>query len=493
MKRDIFADIRKEKGSLDRFFSACIGAGRAGEIMRYVPMQQLRKIQKECPFRYIRFHGLFHEEMNVVQRAQDGTLSFCFMYMDMLFDMLLEVGLRPIVELGLMPDTVAKDKAYVFWWKMNKSMPQDIREWEMLVEATVRHLSERYGEEEVKNWYFEVWNEPNHPGFFTEYQNIEKYFVLYDAAAHAVKRVCAAYRVGGPATAGMGWLPEMVSHCRENDVPLDFLTSHSYGVKGDFDPEGNAVTVLRDVDKVSKEIRVHGARCKEWGLPLFITEWSSSYSPADRVHDSYYSAPYILRTTKRCEGFAEAMSYWTFTDIFEENGPPTEPFHGGFGLLNVQSIPKPAYHAYKFLARLGDAEISCEDEDAYVCRSERGVQILFWNVQAPRLEGYGNRTYFGKKVPAEEIEDAQITLAGMTLCREYTVVWETVGDGAGDAYGAYLDMGAPKTLLPAETDALMKASEPKKECFTVRADENGTLSFALPQKENEAAFLEILF
>ena len=143
--RTIKANLNQAKGKLDRFFSACIGAGRAGEVMRYIPMQQLKKMQSECPFCYIRFHGLFHEEMNIVHRNEDGTLSFCFQYVDLLFDSLLEAGIRPIVELGLMPDIMAKDKAYVFWWKMNKSMPSDMREWEMLIEETVRHLTYRYG------------------------------------------------------------------------------------------------------------------------------------------------------------------------------------------------------------------------------------------------------------------------------------------------------------------------------------------------------------
>lgn len=493
MERKITADIRVESGKLDRFFSACIGAGRAGEIMRYVPMTQLGQIQKECPFRYIRFHGIFHEEMNVVRRAADGTLSFSFIYMDMLFDMLLAIGLRPVLELGLMPDIMAKDKEYVFWWKMNKSMPQDLCEWEALVEATVRHLTERYGEDELKEWYFEIWNEPNHKGFFTEYEHIEKYFELYDVAARAIKRVCVEYRVGGPATAGMQWLGETVAHCRENEVPLDFLTSHSYGVKGDFDPEGNAVTVLKNVDKVSTEIRVHGAKCKEWGLPLLITEWSSSYSPVDHIHDSYYSAPYILRTLKRSEGFAEMMSYWTFTDIFEENSPPTAPFHGGFGLMNVHSIPKPAYHAYRFLARLGDTALSCEDEDAYVCRSEKGVQILFWNVRLPDLGGFGNRKYFGRKLPAAPLEDAEIKLCGMEAGKEYCISVETVGEGKGDTYSAYLDGGLTNDLSREETAMLLEASRPPKRTFAARADENGVLRFSLEQKENEADLVEIFF
>ena len=165
--RTIHANIKNEKGKLNRFFSECIGAGRAAEVMRYIPMKQLQQVQKECPFRYIRFHGIFHEEMDVVRRDENGNLSFCFQYIDMLFDSLLEIGIRPLVELGLMPDVIAEKKEYVFWWKMNISMPKIMEEWEMRIEAFLRHITYRYGAEEIKNWYFEVWNEPNHKSFFT--------------------------------------------------------------------------------------------------------------------------------------------------------------------------------------------------------------------------------------------------------------------------------------------------------------------------------------
>ena len=488
--RTIQANLQKERGKLNRFFSACIGAGRAGEVMRYIPMMQLKQMQKECPFRYIRFHGIFHEEMNVVHRDENGKLSFCFQYIDMLLDMLLESNIRPIVEVGLMPDVMAKNEAYVFWWKMNKSMPKDISEWSALVDAFTRHVTYRYGEDEIRKWYFEIWNEPNHKGFFTEYQNINAYFELYDAAALAIKNICSDYKVGGPATAGMKWIPEMIAHCRENNVPLDFITSHSYGIKGDFDPEGNAIVYIPNVDKVSNEIRVHGEYCKNEGYPLIITEWSSSFSPTDFIHDSYYNAPYLLRAIKRSEGYADMFSYWTYTDIFEENAPPTNCFHGGFGLFNMNSIPKPTYYAYTFLHRLGDTELLCDDEDSYVCKSENGTQILLWNIKKPETKE-GNRKYFARPLPAAVLEDTAITIDGYHPHQTYTITVETIGYHTGDPYNAYLDAHFTELPTRKETAELIERSKPKKKTFSVTADEKGTLSFTISQMENSADFVEI--
>ena len=489
--RKITTDIRQEKGRLNRYFCKCIGAGRAAEVMRYQAFEQLKQIQKEIHFEYIRFHGLFHEEMAVVRRGADGKLLYNFQYMDLLFDSLLSIGLRPVVELGLMPDILGSEKKYVFWWKMNISMPKEMREWYELVEATVRHLTYRYGEEEVKKWYFEIWNEPNHRGFFSESQHIEKYFELYDNAAFAIKSVCPDYRVGGPATASIGWVPETIAHCKENNVPLDFLSTHNYPGRVAFDPDGTRQVFLSSLDELTDGFCEKGELCHQNGYPLLITEWSASASPRDGVHDSYFSAPLILRAIKRCEGKVDMFSYWAYTDIFEELGVPVKPFHGGFGLLNIQSLKKPSYHAYTFLHRLGDTELVCADEDTYACKTEDGVQVLFWNYVHPENQDAPNQDYFVRPLPAASIEDAEIIIGGLEAGKTYTVTTETVGYRAGDVYNEYLDCDFKELPLPSEIEMLLERSKPKKATTELTADANGSITMVVPQRENEVMFVQV--
>lgn len=489
--RTIRTDVRQEKGKLNRYFCKCIGAGRAAEVMRYVAFEQLKQIQKDIHFEYIRFHGLFHEEMGVVRRGSDGKLIYNFQYMDLLFDSLLSIGLRPVIELGLMPDILGCEKRYVFWWKMNISMPSDISEWYELVKETVRHFTYRYGEEEIKKWYFEVWNEPNHPGFFTESQNIEKYFELYDNAARAIKSVCEEYRVGGPATAGIGWVRETIEHCQKENVPLDFLSTHNYPGRVAFDPDGTRQVYLSDLDELTEGFCKRGELCHQSGYPLLITEWSASASPRDSVHDSYFSAPLILRSIKQCEGKVDMFSYWAYTDIFEEPGVPTTPFHGGFGLMNVQSLKKPSYHVYTFLSRLGDTELICEDEDTYACKTEEGVQVLLWNYVHPANQDAPNHIYFARPLPTSDIEDANIVIEGLEANKTYTVTTETVGYRAGDVYNEYLDSNFKELPLPEEIEMLTEKSKPKKTIAEVTSDANGKINIIVPQRENEVMFVQV--
>ena len=501
--RLIKADIRQKKGALNRYFAKCIGAGRAAEVMRHEAYRQLCTVQEECPFEYIRFHGLFHDEMGLVSqcengtlfnqyRENDGTLTYNYQYVDMLFDSLLEIGIRPLVEIGLMPGELRSGDTTVFWWKMFNTAPADYAKWEHFIESFVRHITNRYGEEEIKKWYFEVWNEPDLESFFHSDDRMNEYFKIYASTASAIKRVNADYKVGGPATAGLRWINDTISFCRENNIPLDFISGHYYCVRGDFDPDGKRTLYMMPHSYFTDMVNKVGKECHNEGYPLLMTEWSTSYSSRDRVHDSYFSAPFILHAIKSCEGSADMFSYWVYTDIFEEVGIGQEPFHGGFGLINLQSLKKPAFYAYKMLAELGDEEIVCDDKSAYVCRKQDEVEVLFWNSVIPdQSNGNHNNLCFASSDPSKILADATVTLSGFEAGKEYTLTVETVGYKMGDVYNAYLEMNLSDTPTREETAALAEASKPKAVEFTVFANADGVLEFSLPQSENQVDLVKI--
>ncbi len=254
--RTIAADCRQEAGILNRMAEFCVGAGRANEGLRADWQRQLRRVHEECGFRYLRFHGLFCDDMGVYREDKDGRPVYNWQYIDELFDFLESIGMKPFVELGFMPGALASGPQTIFWYRANVTPPKDYAKWEALIAAFVRHVTERYGAEEVRQWYFEVWNEPNLTGFWIGTTGGRKddefaptaraeYFKLYAASARAVKSVDPAYRVGGPATAGEGWIDETLAFCAGQRVPLDFISTHSYAtMSGYLDENGNAGTVI---------------------------------------------------------------------------------------------------------------------------------------------------------------------------------------------------------------------------------------------------------
>lgn len=464
-QRTINVDYNKVAGKLNTMFKECVGAGRANEGLRADWQQQLAYVKKECGFKYIRMHGLLTDDMAVYTEDNKGNPQYSFMYVDVLIDYLQSIGMKPFIELGFMPNALASGNQTIFWWKGNVTPPKDYEKWAALVRNLTQHFTERYGVDEVKTWYFEVWNEPNlTPGFWTGTQ--QEYFKLYKYAAQAVKSVNKEYRVGGPGTAGAAWESEMIDFCEKNNIPIDFVSTHSYGVnQGFLDEYGNGGTALsKDPMSVSSDVlqsRKEIAMSKKPGLELHYTEWSSSYTPADPLHDSYHEATYILEKLKQVGNAANSMSYWVFTDIFEEPGPRYTPFHGGFGLLTIQGINKPAFYAYQFLNKLGNTELVNEDSRSWVTKNSRGnLQLLLWDFTYTLPDSTNNQNYYIKDLPAKSKGKVKINLTNIPAGK-YTMEVYKVGYRANDAYTSYIDMGRPGRLNRQQVEKLKSLSNGK--------------------------------
>ncbi len=496
--REISASINKEKGSFNTMFNECIGAGRANEGLRADWQQQLARVKKECGFKYIRFHGLLTDDMAVYKEDRNGNPEYNYMYIDPLFDYLLSIGIKPFVELGFMPSALASGKQTIFWWRGNVTPPKDYDKWATLIKNLTEHFTERYGTEEVKTWYFEVWNEPNlSPGFWTGTQ--EEYFKLYKYSATAIKSVNKAYRVGGPATAGAAWVPEMIEYCSKNNVPIDFISTHTYGVEQGFlDEYGNSGTVLsKNPMAVSGDVLNSRKQISNSAMPnleLHYTEWSSSYTPADPIHDSYHEAAYILHKIKQVNGAANSMSYWVFTDIFEESGPRFTPFHGGFGLLNTQGINKSAYYSYKFLNEMGTTELQNTDQNSWVCKDEGGnVQVLLWDfTQTLPADSVNNQAYYIRDLPAKPKGKVRIDLSCIAKGKYKLEIYK-VGYKSNDAYSTYLAMGRPNQLTKAQVEQIKKQNDGSPFIVEkIQIKKNQSLVKELELCENDVYFLKLI-
>lgn len=487
VSRTISADVRRESGPTNKMFEYCVGAGRANEGLRADWQRQLKYVHRECGFSYIRMHGLFTDDMGVYREARDGTPMYNWQYIDELYDYLLSIGMKPFVELGFMPNALASGTKNCFWWHGNVTQPKDWNKWSDFIRATVAHWTQRYGTEEVKSWYFEVWNEPNLDFFFAGTQ--ADYFKLYETTARAIKAVDPLYRVGGPATAGCAWVPEFLAFCAKNHVPVDFVTTHTYGVDegyvdtstedigdtGEKKMKGtvlsaNPQSIAADVWRVRHEIDASAFP----GLPLHITEWSTSYTPVDPVHDSYHSAAFIVDRIKKVGAAAASLSYWVFTDIFEERGPRMEPFHGGFGLLNYEEIAKPSFFAFQLLNRLGPVQLACGDASSWVTKDEHGgVQVLFWDYTYTHPgKSVNNQEFYRRDLPPTKTIPAAVSLAGLHPGR-YALRVYRIGYRINDPYATYRDLGAPSQLTREQVAYIKSVNNGRptdEEIFTVGND-----------------------
>lgn len=346
----------------------------------------------------------------------------------------------------------------------------------------------------MRQWFFEVWNEPNLAGFW-EGADQKAYFELYDLTARTIKAIDPAIRVGGPATAGAAWVPEFLDHVAQSGSAVDFVTTHTYGVDGGFlDENGKADTklstspdaIVGDVRRVREQISASAFP----NLPLYFSEWSTSYTPRDPVHDSYISAAYILEKLRRSQGLAQGMSYWTYTDLFEEPGPPPTPFHGGFGLLTREGVRKPAYFAYRYLHAVRGREIACADDRVFAAVDDDRVAALVYDWTQPDQK-VSNRPFYTRLHPSAPAAPARLRLAGLRP-GAYRLRVRRTGYRANDAYSRYLDMGAPQALEPTELKALQDLTRDLPETDRIVQIARGeTLSVDLPVRTNDIVLVEL--
>jgi len=490
--RRIEVDLAKADKPFDRSFNFSVGADYPGTLIRPESLAQLKTSVDEHGFRYIRFHAIFHDDLGTV-KVVDGRTVYDWTKIDQLYDAFLGMGLKPFVELGFTPQALKTSDNKIFYWNGNTSHP-DRAGWRALVDAFVRHLRERYGEEEVRSWYFEVWNEPNLDGFW-EKADQKAYFDLYEDSARTIKAIDPQLRVGGPSTAGAAWVPEFLEFAAGRKIPVDFVTTHTYGVDGGFlDEKGqddnklstNSDSIIGDVRRVREQI----AASKFPNLPLYFTEWSSSYNPRDPVHDSYISAAYVLAKLKATRPYAQGMSYWTYSDLFEESGPPPTPFHGGFGLMNREGIRKASWFAYKYLNLLRGNEVPTSDPQSLVATDGKKTGVLVWNWVQPEQKT-SNRPFFTKLLPAQPSIPAKVGLSNLAP-GSYRLTLRRTGFKANDAHSRYLEMGSPKDLTPAQLAELQgQARDVPEASSNVRIGRDGRFSTTVPMRTNDVILLQL--
>ena len=491
--RRIDLDIAKAGEPLDRFYNFSVGADYPGTTIRPENLAQLRTATDELGFRYIRFHDIFHDTLGTV-RVVNGETVYDWTKIDQLYDAFLAMGIRPFVELGFSPQAMATSPQTIFYWRGNTSHPRP-EAWRALIDAFVRHLISRYGQEEVRRWYFELWNEPNLAGFW-ERADRTAYFELYDVTARTIKAVDPALRVGGPATAGAAWVPEFLAFAESRNLPVDFVATHTYGVDGGFlDEDGNddnrlstnPDSVIGDVRRVRQQIDATRFR----GIPLFFTEWSASYNPRDPVHDSYVSAAYILLKLRGTSGLVQGMSYWTYSDLFEEAGPPPTPFHGGFGLLTREGIRKPAYFTYLYLNQLRGRQVAVTDPHVFAATDPERTALLFWDWDQPDQGDLSNRPFFTRVLPSTPKPDADIRIASLAP-GQYRVRVRRTGYRANDAHSRYLEMGRPASLSAAQLRELQQLTRDLPETDRrMRVGSDGRLALRVPMRSNDVVLVTL--
>jgi xylan 1,4-beta-xylosidase len=412
----------------------------------------------------VRAHGILCDDLGAY-REVDGAPMHDFAGIDRVYDTVLALGMRPVVELGFMPRDLAREPdRTVFAYGGTISPPKDWDRWGDLVRSLTAHLVSRYGLEEVRDhWFFEVWNEANLSVFWSG--TPQEYWRLYEVAARAVKDVDPGIRVGGPGSAAVGWIDDQMAV----RAPVDFLSTHVYG------------TAPLDLRPLAG------------GRPLLWTEWGVTATHGHEINDTVFAATFLLRGMRSTSRRLDALAPWVASDHFEELGRPARLLHGGFGLLTVGNLAKPKYWALWLAQKLGDTELPVTLAgdgaggmvEAWAGRTGRGtVGALLWNGTLDQSRLHGD--------PALD-RTVSVRFSGLAD-RPYTLRTWRVDAGHGDvatrwrALGGDADWPTESQWADLAADDRLDEAEPAR---TVTPGPNGTVRVDLPLPMPGIAYLEL--
>jgi len=447
------------------YWEQMFGSGRAILSLRDSYRRDLNAVHQITGVQYIRFHGILNDDVGVYGEDKHANPIYNFSYVDQIYDGLLAAHVKPFVELSFMPYKLAGSEFFQsFWYRPNISPPKDYAIWDGMITQLTRHLVERYGIDEVASWYFEVWNEPN-LDFWAGAPRQKTYFELYDHTARDIKSVSSRLRVGGPATAQAAWVPDMIKHAEQTHVPLDFVSTHVYGNDKASDVFGTDENIPRDqmvcrsVKKVHDEIKASARP----NLPLIWSEYNAAYDNEVAVTDSIYMGPWLATTIAQCDGLTEMMSYWSFSDVFEEQGVVKTPFYGGFGLIAAGNLPKSSFYAMELLHNLGDQRLENSSPDVLVTKANDGALVVaVWNIVNPGSTG--------------SAKNVTLQLKGVGASARASI--QRVDDLHGNTLGLWEKLGSPRYPTQAQLESLRQNSQlaaPETQQLT-----NGSLTLQMP-------------
>lgn len=473
---------------------------KAKEILMSEVQSHLKLIQGKVQFSHIRFHGIFDDEMMVYREDTQGNPIFNFFYVGQLIDFIRSIGLRPYIEFGFMPKDLASSESSFFYKKSNLSKPKDIGKWRKLVEQLLLFCKNRYGEEEMKHWYFACWNEPDLQIFWPN--TFEDYGEMYIQTYQAVKVSCPKFQMGGPdlfseTVYQESWLDHYLDFCITNHCIPDVISFHSYPVREQrlIDKPISWIHLSND-NYLNETIHLlkDKLKAKLTHLPaIHVTEWNSTPFHRDLTNDTCYKAAYIVKNVLENLDELQSLAYWSLTDLLEELPPAEETFHGGLGLITSNGIQKPGYYAYELLGKLGDRLMEL---GAGYCltKSSQGYQLMVYHYcHFDRLYGTSdslgidalNRYHVFRDTNNLEMSFAiQGIPSGVYKLRQ-----TTINRDHGSAYDTWLEMGAPSSLDADEVAYLNRKAVPNQVRKTI--DIQGSLDIKCELNPHEVRLYEL--
>lgn len=464
------ADARKTD-LLKRNWNRMINIGSVTMLLQLGLRRHLQVLHEELGFEYVRFWDIFSPQMHIDLKKSNGKLNF--KRLDAVIDFLIENGMHPFVELGFKPVNLLKTTEHTMVLEERENIFETTQEYAQTLHNWVAHCVNRYGMEEVEQWYFEQWGDPR----ITNGDGYGKYFEVFEAAYDVLKQISPHIRIGG---AGFGRLysklelQEVIELWKKRMCYPDFISMYAYPYMARSSVSQNSDRI-QDPNFVNNQVMMMREVLQKSSFyvrELMLTEWSSSVSDWNSLNDSMYKGAFMLKSIIDNIGCLDMMGYWLASDILTESFDTGELLHGGNGLLSVDEIRKPAFYAMQFAGRMG-SYLLARDEHSIVTSNGRGnYYIACHHYVKPNFK------YYLKKEDEVEVQK-QFLLFDETeplkLCFRlnnvrngvYIVNIRSLSDEHGSVQDEWAKMGYSENLSRQDIEYLRNTSMPEvriREC-----------------------------
>ncbi len=458
-------------------FKKFIGVSRAHDLLQKNIQEQLEIAQKEIGYEFIKMHSILDDDMMVYDEDASGNPIYNFNLVDMVFDFLISINIKPLVQLSFMPSLLASDtKKVIFKKKTNTSSPNSIRKWNHLIKAFLEHLISRYQNELINNWLFTLWNEPSNQNSLFGLDK-DSYKILFSNTYQIFKSILPNAKFGGPAAfsaykSNQDWLIDFFDFVNENNYKLDFILIHYYDIElsstffsnPNYKPDSlwlsknpdSFIETLQEIKKLIKNKKMDT-------IPLYITEWNSTTSHRDLLSDTVFKSTYIVKNIIDSNDLYDGIGYWLLSDFHEELTLPKELFHGGLGMFTKNGLKKPAFYAFYFLNKLGDKIIS-KGKNYIATKKNNDIIVLLYNYSHysdTYAEEVGINTNYNDRYGVFPNKKAiSISLTINDANGTYDVTKRIYNQNNGSVYDLFIQMGEISYLTTEIFDFLSKRSIP---------------------------------
>lgn len=503
-RRHLTVDIRKTVKPLRHTWRKLLNFGYAREGLLAAVQQQISQAQREIGFEYIRFHGIFDDNMQFYHEDEEGNPKLNFLYVDLLLDFLVGQGFKLYIELGLMPKALKKYDIFILNRDSNYSVAADPDKWRTVVMQSIEHWIARYGRERVKTWRFTTIG--IHVPVFTSI-TFEEFYQHYLTSYQAVKAVEPALQFGGPGGfASIVWdhsiLLDFFQFAKRSDCFPDFITTQNYphqNMESDTDFMNISVsqdflpTTLSGDRHFTRHLlqRIHQVleQAGEPALPIWMEEWNSTIWQRDLSSETCYKSAWLTKDITENYDQAEAFGYWLLTDFVEERGAFDRMFHGGYGLFTYNGVPKSGWTALGLLRKMGSEQL-CSGEWYFVTRSARQIQVLLFhycdydNLYRYRYRKLESPEEAYRVFRKSKTIQAEICLQGIAQ-RPYRLHRFGIGREQGSSFDQWLRWGAPTELNQMALEQLQLAAAPEYRSEQVCPDERGNYTIQTELRPHE--------